>query len=175
MEEDPLALETRRRLYEAVRMAPGTGAREVQRRAGTGWGETVYHLDRLTTSGLLHRERSGYQDHYFVATVPLADRSLLKITRSRSARRLLIALLEAPGSTVPDLETRTGLSEGRLSVHLRRLAEIGVVRTGRAGRLRTFELTDRERVLRTLVAFRRGFADEWIERTLETWSELFRP
>jgi len=175
MEEDPLSLETRRRLYEAVRRAPGIGAREAQRSAGTGWGETVYHLDRLTDSGLLHRERAGHQDHYFAATVPLGDRRLLRLTRSPSARRLLLSLLETPSATVPDLSARTGLSAGRLSVHLRRLLETGAVRSGRQGRLRTFELVDQEGVVRLLSTYRTGFADEWVEQVLVTWSELFRP
>jgi predicted transcriptional regulator len=175
MEDDPLALETRRRLYEAVRRAPGIGGREAQRIAGTGWGETVYHLDRLTDSGLLHRERSGHQDHYFVAAVPLADRRLLGMMRSVSARRLVLALLERGGQTIPELTESTRLSTGRLSVHLRRLIETGLVRTGRRERYRTFEPTDRERVMRLLVAYRAGFADEWTEHLLETWSELFRP
>jgi predicted transcriptional regulator len=175
MEDDPLALETRRRLYDAVRAAPGLGAREAQRSAGTAWGETVYHLDRLVDAGLLHRERGSHQDHYFVAEVPLGERNLLRFARSASARRLLVALLESPGATVPDLESRTGLSAGRISVHLRRLVDTGVVRTGRRGRLRTFEATDRERVMRLLIAFRPGVGDEWVERLLDTWSELFRP
>ncbi len=175
MEEDPLALATRRRIYEAVRQAPGSGARETQRAAGTGWGETTYHLDRLTDAGLIHRERSGHQDHYFVAEVPLADRRLLGFTRSESARRLLVVLLEQTSPTVPELCERTGLSEGRLSVHLRRLIETGVVRTGRRERWRTFELVDRERVRRLLVTYRFGLGDAWVERTLETWAELFRP
>ena len=175
MEDDPLALETRRRIYEAVRQAPGLGGREAQRAAGTGWGETVYHLDRLTTSGLVHRERSGHQDHYFVAAVPLADRNLLRFTRSPSARRLLVALLERPHQSVPDLMARTSLSAGRLSVHLRRLVQTGAVRTGRAGRWRTFEVADQAQVVRLLVTYRAGIADQWVERLLETWSELFRP
>jgi len=175
MEEDPLALETRRRLYEAVRRTPGIGGREVQRDAGTGWGETVYHLERLTESGLLHRERSGHQDHYFVATVPLADRRLLGLMRSASARRLVVTLLEHGSQTVPELIDRTGLSGGRLSVHLRRLVATGLVVTGRRGRWRTFEPGDRERVIRLFLVYRAGLADAWTERLLETWSELFRP
>jgi predicted transcriptional regulator len=175
MEEDLLALPTRRRVYDAVRRTPGIGAREVQRLAGTGWGETVYHLDRLTEANLVHRESSGHQDHYFVSAVPLGDRGLLRLARSPSARRLLVALLEAPGSTVPDLMERTGLSAGRISVHLGRLAEIGLLRTGRRDRLRTFETRDREQVMRLLVAYHESLADEWVERLLATWSEILRP
>jgi len=175
MDEDLLSLPTRRQLFDAVRHHPGIGAREAQRVAGTGWGETVYHLDRLTESGLLHRERAGHQDHYFVATVPLGDRRMLRLARSPSARHLLVALLEAPGATVPDLVERTRLSPGRLSVHLGRLLENGALRTGRQGRLRTFEVIDREGVIRLLVTYRESFADHWLEGVLETWTELFRP
>jgi len=175
MEDDPLALATRRRIYDAVRQAPGIGAREVQRVAGTGWGETTYHLDRLTTAGLVHREPSTFQDHYYVAEVPLADRKLLGLTRSPSARRLLVVLLEAGEATVPDLTARTNLSEGRVSIHLRRLVATGVIVTGRRGRWRTFRVADQDRVVRLLVTYREGLADEWVERLLETWADLFRP
>jgi predicted transcriptional regulator len=174
-EEDLLALDTRRQLYDAVRRYPGIGAREAQRIASTGWGETVYHLERLTDAGLLHRERAGHQDHYFAPSVPLGDRRLLRLVRSESARHLLLALLETPGRTVPDLVARTGLSAGRLSVHLGRLLESGVVHTGRSGRFRTFELVDRDQVLRLLLTYRESITDHWVEGVLETWSELFRP
>jgi predicted transcriptional regulator len=174
MEEDLLALPTRRRLYEIVRRTPGIGAREVQREAGTGWGETVYHLDRLTQANLLHRESSGHQDHYFTAEVPLGDRALLRVSRSPTARKLLVALLESPNRTVPDLTARTGLSAGRVSVHLGRLMELGILATGRSDRFRTFEVADRDRVLRLLVSYRESWSDEWVERLLATWSDLLR-
>ncbi|MGD0588327.1 MAG: winged helix-turn-helix transcriptional regulator [Thermoplasmata archaeon] len=175
MDEDPLVLATRRRIYDAVRRAPGIGAREAQRAAETGWGETTYHLERLTDAGLIHRERSSTQDHYFATEVPLADRRLLGLTRSASARLLLVTLLDQGEATVPELTERTGLSEGRLSVHLRRLIETGVVRTGRRARWRTFDIVDRDRVTRLLVTYRTGFADQWVEQLLETWADLFRP
>jgi predicted transcriptional regulator len=178
MPEDPaelLALATRRQLYEVVRKAPGIGAREVQRAAGTGWGETVYHLERLTGAHLLHKESSERQDHYYAAEVPLADRRLLGLARSPTVRRVLVALLEVPSQTVPELTERTGVSPGRLSVHLRRLLEVGVLRAGRRERYRTFEVTDRERMVRLLITYREGLADDWVERLLETWTELFRP
>jgi len=175
MEDELLALETRRRLFEAARKAPGSGAREIQRAAGTGWGETVYHLERLTEAGLLHRERSGHQDHYFPATVPLGDRRLLRLSRSRSARRVLVTLLESPALTVPEISKRTGLSAGRLSVHLRRMIEMGITQTGRQGRYRTFDVVDRSGVIRVLTTYRSGIADQWIDGLLDTWAELFRP
>ncbi len=173
-DEDPLALAARRRIYEAVRRAPGAGAREAQRAAGTGWGETTYHLERLTDAGLIHRERGPFQDHYFVSEVPLGDRRLLGLARSASARRTLVALVDSGESTVPEIAGRTGLSEGRIAVHLGRLVETGIVRTGRRGRWRTFEVVDKDRVMRLLIAYREGLADGWIEGALDAWSSLLR-
>ncbi|HLY77318.1 MAG TPA: winged helix-turn-helix transcriptional regulator [Thermoplasmata archaeon] len=175
MEDDLLALETRRRIYGVVVQAPGLGSREIQRQTGMAWGETTYHLDRLVTAGLVHREQGGHQDHYFAATVPLGDRTLLRLARSDASRRLLGALLTVPDQTVPELQEHTGLSPGRLSIHLRRFLETGLVESGRRERFRTFRIADRERVVRLLVAYRSGFADGWADRLLETWSEVFRP
>ncbi|MFZ0831122.1 MAG: MarR family transcriptional regulator [Thermoplasmata archaeon] len=175
MEDDLLALESRRRIYTVVRQSPGLGSREIQRQTGMAWGETTYHLDRLVTAGLVHREQGGHQDYYFAATVPLGDRTLLRLARSDASRRVLGALLTLTDLTVPELEERTGLSPGRLSIHLRRFLETGLVQSGRRERFRTFRIADRERVVRILVAYRASYADGWVDRLLETWSEVFRP
>ena len=175
MEDDLLALETRRRIYTVVLRSPGLGSREIQRQTGMAWGETTYHLDRLVTAGLVHREQGGHQDYYFAATVPLGDRTLLRLARSDASRRVLGALLTALDPTVPELQERTGLSPGRLSIHLRRFLETGLVQSGRRERFRTFRIVDRDRVVRLLIAYRSGFADGWVDALLETWSEVFRP
>jgi predicted transcriptional regulator len=175
MEDDLLALETRRRIYGVVVHSPGLGSREIQRQTGMAWGETTYHLDRLVSAGLVHREQGGHQDYYFAATVPLGDRTLLRLARSEAPRRVLGALLTESSLTVPELQERTRLSAGRLSIHLRRFLQTGLVEAGRRERFRTFSLVDRERVIRLLVAYRSGLADGWVDRLLETWSEVFRP
>ncbi len=175
MEDDLLALESRRRIYTIVVGSPGLGSREIQRQAEMAWGETTYHLDRLVSAGLVHRETGGHQDFYFASTVPLGDRTLLRLARAEASRRLLGALLTESDLTVPELEQRTQLSAGRLSIHLRRFLETGLVMAGRRERFRTFHIADRERVIRLLVAYRQSYADGWVDRLLETWSEVFRP
>ena len=175
MEDDLLALETRRRIYTIVVGSPGLGSREIQRLANMAWGETTYHLDRLVSAGLVHRESGGHQDFYFAATVPLGDRTLLRLARAEASRRVLGALLTEADLTVPELEERTALSAGRLSIHLRRFLETGLVESGRRERFRTFRIADRGRVIRILVAYRRSYADGWVDRLMETWSEVFRP
>lgn len=173
--DDPLSLETRRRLYEAARGGPGRSAREIQRSAGTAWGETTYHLDRLEKAGLVHRERGPHQDFYFASTVPLGDRTLLRLARSPAVRRILVALLGRADQTLPEVRASTGLSISRASIHLHRLLETGVVSSGRRERMRTFAVTDRERTARVLITYRTGFGDEIVNGLTETWAELFPP
>lgn len=175
MEDDLLALESRRRIYTIVAGSPGLGSREIQRQADMAWGETTYHLNRLVSAGLVHREPGGHQDFYFASTVPLGDRTLLRLARAEACRRVLGALLTESDLTVPELQDRTKLSAGRLSIHLRRFLETRLVESGRRERFRTFRIVDRDRVIRILVAYRGSYADGWVDRLLETWSEVFRP
>ena len=175
MDEELLALETRRRLYLATRSTPGRSAREIQRAAGTAWGETTYHLDRLERSGLVHRERGPHQDFYFAASVPLGERTLLRVARSSAARRILVVLLREGDLTLAEVTSRAALSLTRVSIHLRRLLDTGLVHSGRRDRLRTFRLSDPERTGRVLVAYKDGFGDALIDGLSDTWGELFPP
>ncbi|MCI4345820.1 MAG: winged helix-turn-helix transcriptional regulator [Thermoplasmata archaeon] len=175
MGEDPLALETRRRLYAAVERTPGLSAREIQRSAGTAWGETAYHLERLAVSGLLHRERGSHQDFYFCATLPLGDRTLLRVARSAASRRILVTLLESPDLTLAEIAARCELSLSRGSIHVRRLLATGIVSSGRREQLRTFVVADPPRIARILVAYRENYADRWVDRLIATFGEMFPP
>ena len=175
MPEDPLALETRRRLFAAVEDAPGLSAREVQRRAGTAWGETVYHLERLEAGGVVHRERGSHQDFFFAAKVPLGERTLLRLGRSASVRHILVVLLAGKELTLREVADRSEMSVSRASIHLRRLLDSGVVHSGRRESLRTFFVADPDRTARLLVAYHAGIADLWVERLVDSWAELFPP
>jgi predicted transcriptional regulator len=176
MAEDPLALASRRRLYEVVERTPGLSAREIQRQAGAAWGETAYHLERLEEAGLVHRERGPHQDFYFEARVPLGDRTLLRLARSEAVRRILVELVRAEEElALVEVAERSSLSVSRASIHLRRLLETGIIVSGRRGAMRTFRVGEAGRVARVLVAYREGYADRWVDQLVAAWSELFPP
>jgi predicted transcriptional regulator len=175
MADDLLSLSSRRRLFEVIDATPGLSAREVQRASGMAWGETTYHLERLEGAGLIHRERSSHQDFFFVAAVPLGERTLLKMGRSAAVRKILVVLLEDADLTLQEIADRTGLSLSRSSIHLRRLLGAGLLRSGRRGSLRTFVVGDPDRTARVLVAYRSGYSDAWVDRLIDSWAELFPP
>lgn len=173
MSEDPLALETRRRLYSVVLRAQGLSGRDIQRAAGTAWGETSYHLGRLARSGLLIREKGSHRDFWFTALVPHGERLLLRQARSAATRRILVELASGGELTLPELSARCQLSLSRISVHMHRLLQTGVARSGKRQQLRTFSLADPARVARVLLEYREGFSDRVLDRLVDVWGELF--
>lgn len=172
--EELLRQPTRRRIYEVVEHHPGASARDVQRLAGLAWGETAYHLDQLTRSGALRRERGGRRDYYFRPDMTWDDRRLLRALRSAAQRRLLLALQQRPGRTIAQLTTDSGLSLSTTSFHLRELVDASLAEGFRDGNIRRYRLTRPERFVELLRTYRESFQDRLVDRFVETWSSLIR-
>jgi len=172
--EDPLGQPTRRRIYEVVSDHPGASAREVQRHARLGWGETAYHLDQLTRAGVLRRERGGRRDYYFRLEVTWDDRRLLLGLRSLTERRILLELVERPGPTLGELSDRIGVGLSTSSFHVRHLLDLGLVHSVRDGNFRRFHANHPERTAELLSKYRESFQDRLVDAFVETWSSLLR-
>lgn len=172
--DDLLRQPTRRRIYEVVEHHPGASARDIQRMAGLAWGETAYHLDQLTRSGALRRERGGRRDYYFRPDMTWEDRRLVRALRSETQRRLLLALQERSGQTLAQLTEACDLSLSTTAFHLRGLVSAGLVDGYREGNARSYRLVRPERFVELLQAYRESFQDRLVDRFVETWSSLIR-
>lgn len=170
--EDLLAQPTRRQIFEVVSHHPGASARDVQRLAGLGWGETAYHLDQLTTAGVLRRERGGRRDYYFPATMTWEERRVLQALRSPTQRRLLLLLSERPGLSLAELHERSRLSLSTTSFHLRQLLDRAVVESRREANVRRYWVVQREHVAELVRGYRESFGDDLVDRFVEAWSGL---
>ncbi|MCI4322199.1 MAG: helix-turn-helix domain-containing protein [Thermoplasmata archaeon] len=172
--DDILQQPTRRRIYDVVGSHPGASARDVQRLAGLAWGETAYHLDHLTKSGAVRRERGGRRDYYFRNDVSWDERKLLRCLRSPSQRHLLLTLTERPDLTLANLSERTGLSPSTTSFHLRELVAAGTVEGYRDGNVRRYRTVLPARVGELLRTYRESFRDRLVDSFVATWSSLIR-
>ncbi|HEV8050793.1 MAG TPA: helix-turn-helix domain-containing protein [Thermoplasmata archaeon] len=165
---------TRRRIYDVVSAHPGASARDVQRLAGLAWGETAYHLDQLTHSGAVRRERGGRRDYYFRRDMTWDDRKLVRSLRSASERLILLVLTEDPGRTAAEVSQRTRLSLSTTSFHLRILVGAGTVEAVQDGNVRRYRTALPARVGELLQVYRDSFQDRLVDRFVETWSSLIR-
>ena len=122
-----LQLETRQRIFDVVRKNPGFSAREIQREAKLGWGETAYHLDRMAEAEVLRRERAPNRDFYFASEVTWDDRRYLVFLRGVATRSILLALIENPELSPADLADRLELARSTVYFHLTRLVQGGLL------------------------------------------------
>jgi predicted transcriptional regulator len=171
---DPLlAQPTRRKIFDVVSARPGASARDIQRAAGLGWGETAYHLEQLSRAGVLRRERGRGRDFYFPASMNWEDRRLLRALRSPAQRRLLLVLSRTPGLTLQELHDRLGLSVSTASFHLRQLLEAALVEAVRDGNVRRYRPVHPHRVAELVRGYQASFEDSLVDRFLDAWSGMF--
>jgi len=162
----------RHRIRDDVRRHPGSSARDVQRRLELGWGDTAYHLDRLTRLGELHRERGGWRDYYFDREFTWADRRILRALHSPAEQSLVVAVAERPGATFTDLVQQTGLGRSTVSFHLRKLAQLGVIAARPPGSGGGFDVVDPDRLRSLLTAYAASLRDRLVDRFAEAFGGL---
>lgn len=168
--EDLLAQPTRHRIHDVVCRHPGASAREIQRSAELAWGETAYHLDRLTRGGLLRRERGGRRDYYFPSAMRSEDRRLFQALRSPAQRHLIMALSRTPGLTIAEMRKTVGFSLSTTSFHLRRLLGGGVIERYQEGNLRRYRVHNAVRAGQLLKGYKDTFEDDLVDRFVDAWS-----
>ena len=167
-----LRLETRQRIFGVVSKNPGLSARDIQRLAGLGWGETSYHLERLEDAGVLRRERAPNRDFYFASDITWDDRKYLVLLRGENSRRLLLELLREPRLTAADLSARLRLSRSTVYFHLTRLVQGGLLHGERDNTTRRYRVAHPEQALRLLESYRENFREEVVSRFVEVWGPL---
>jgi predicted transcriptional regulator len=170
--EGPSGDSTRVRVRDDVRRHPGSSAREIQRRLDLGWGDAAYHLDRLTRSGEVRRERGGWRDYYFANDLTWADRRIFQALHSPAERTLVLATTERPGATFTDLVGSTGLGRATVSFHLRKLVELGVLLQRPAESGGGFTVVDPERIRALLTTYAASLKDRWVDRFVEAFGGL---
>lgn len=170
--DDVLRLETRQRIFGVVSKNPGLSARDIQRLAELGWGETSYHLERLVDAGVLRRERAPNRDFYFVSDITWDDRKCIVFLRGENSRNILIELLRSPGLTPFDLAERLRLSKSTVYFHLTRLVQGGLVQGVRDNVTRRYRVAHPEQASRLLEGYREQPREEMVSRFAEVWGPL---
>lgn len=166
---------TRRRILDEVAQRPGSSARDIQRRLDLGWGETVYHLDRLVRAGAVHRERGGRRDYYFAEGVVWEDRKLLRALQGPSERAILMVLTRTTGATFAQVQERTGIGKSTVSYHLSHLLARGTVERVYSEGTHLYRLTAPGRVGELIAEYRGTFSDRLVDGLVASFSGLMRP
>lgn len=173
MEEELLALTSRRRIFEHVSRNPGTYLREMEPALGMSVGDLQYHLGQLEKGGLLFTHDDGKRKGYFVTSeVQFFDRQLISIMRMRTPRRIVMFLLTHPDSGFSSILAEFNFTKGALSFHMKRLLRAGVVEKGRSERENIYRVREPERVSNLLVTYRASIADEVLDNMIDVLARI---
>lgn len=162
--QDPLELESRKRIYECIRNSPGVHFREIQRRTSMPIGVLEYHLNYLVERGLLSVDKQGSFSRYFPSGQVSADKQrILSALRQEIPRGIILYLMSHQGATHGEVLTNFRISGGTLSYHVKKLVAKGVVRLEKVGRESRLTVVDSDKVADLLIVYRRTFFDKLVD------------
>jgi DNA-binding MarR family transcriptional regulator len=125
----------RDQLVTAIRQEPGVHASDLGRRVQVGWGNLVYHLDRLEDEGLVFSTIDGRHRRFFVAgEVAWTAREQLALLKNARARELYEIIFEHPDVPQHELAKFAGVSASNATRNLRKLEQAGLIERRTQGR-----------------------------------------
>lgn len=173
MKEDPLELDTRKRIYELIESTPGVHFREISRRLDIPMGVVEYHLHYLLKKDMIIARKEGrYKRYYTEGKVGSRDKRVLAFLRKEVPRKILMHLMLEPGSRHRDLKEELGVSGSTLTFHIKKMIKKGVVEEKEVEGGKGFFVIDPEAVSRTLILYKRSFMDDLVDSFTETWMEM---
>lgn len=160
----------RQRILALVREFPGLHLREIARQLDTSVALVEYHAPALEEKGLIHLERDQrylrlYPERGSERLTP-NERRHVAVLRQELPLQVCLRLLDADGPLRHgELVDSLGISKSKLSFHLNKLTDAGLVHKVDDG---AFDLVDREATTDLLVAhrptpdLRDRFHDLWV-------------
>lgn len=169
-EEQVLALEARRDIYEYIRRAPGVHLRGVERTLGLPFGQVLYHLDHLERHGLIDVKKDGGFKRYFVKNlVGRREKQVIATFRHELPRKIAILLLLEPDLAHREILDHFGVSGSTLSFHLNKMVENGILERRQDGNENYYRLMDERAAAKILILYRESFLDPAVDRFADLW------
>lgn len=127
----------RQAILRLVQERPGISLSDLGRRLALRWGAASFHVARLEAGGLVRTVRIGrrrlvYALDASIAAYPEEHAAL----HEPACRRLALAIIEHPGSSVSRLVEHTGLSPRVVYHHAKRLLDLGLIASSSPGAYR---------------------------------------
>lgn len=169
---DKPELETRKRVYELVVKTPGVHLREIERLTNLPLGVVRYHLDRLQREGLIFSKEDRYFKRFFPKDrIPNVPTETFVALRQEGLRRIVLHLLNNPGSSHSELKSALGLPASTLSTYLSLLMSKNVLRRERRGKENLYFVVDEEAVMKVLLVYRPTFLDKLVDHAISLYMD----
>jgi len=173
MDDDVLALENRRNIYQLVSKFPGMYLREIEKELGLSIGVLEYHLNYLVKKDILTVEREGHRKRYFVGEdISYGDKTTIGLLRQETPRRIVVFLMLNPDTSFQDVLAQFSISKSTLSFHMKKLTEGDIVVTEKKGRETYYSVRDVDDTARVILTYKASFLDSVVDRFAEIWDGM---
>ncbi len=164
--EDPLELETRRKIYDLVNDQPGIHLSKIADRLEMNVSLAEYHLRFMVKHDLIRTVKKGGYKRYFPEKERVKDKEKLIELRKEIPLRIVLFLLENERATHKEIAEELDLAPSTLSYHLKNLTEEDILESKSYGKEKGYAVKDRKEIVQLLVKYKPhevldGFADIW--------------
>ena len=143
--------ENRLYIYKYILNIPGVHLKKICRELGLAMGDTQYQLSILEKEGKIKSKRIGNHRHYYPLAVPDEQNELiLAFLRQETIRKILIYLMENPGSSQQSLANFMNVSAPTIKCYMSRLKESEIVMTSKEGKIVRYFIKDPKRIVSSL-------------------------
>jgi len=180
MDEEFLAVKTRRDLYEFVRRNPGFHLREISRELNLSITLVDYHLRFLEKHELLTSAMDGEYKRFYPRSVPGAadarpalsdsEKQVLAFLRQPVPLRAIAFLMEHDAATHKEILEHVPVSPSTLSHHLKKMQAAGLIEHADP-RERGYRVTAPKSVARIMATYELATADQ-IDTFVRVWGEF---
>lgn len=121
----------RLKILDLVGRRPGITMSELRKLVGLGWGNGYHHIEKLRRAGLIHTQLLGRRRTVWPTsdTPPVDEARARAYLRNPAPARLCRDVAEHPGTNVAAIVRRTGMMPHTAYYHLRRLRDLGLVKS----------------------------------------------
>ncbi|MEM3641488.1 MAG: winged helix-turn-helix transcriptional regulator [Candidatus Bathyarchaeia archaeon] len=145
----------RMKIYNLVKNSPGIHFRAICNSLNMPIGLVQYHLNLLTTAGLISVYYDGMYKRYFVSKIfSESDMGMISLLKHTTLRGILTFLSREGSIFHKDLASRLSLSSQALSLQMSRLKDMGLVNWTKEGMKIKYSLNpEKETVLKRCLSF----------------------
>jgi len=180
MDEEILAVKTRRDLYEFVRRNPGYHLREVSRSLNLSITLADYHLRFLEKHELITSTMDGEYKRFYPRSTPgqadqrpaltELERQILAFLRQPVPLRVINFLMEQEAATHKQILEHVPVSPSTLSHHLKKMQAAGIVDRVELGE-RGYRVLQPKSVARLMSTYELATPDQ-IDTFIRVWGEF---
>ncbi len=171
--EEILENENRRKIYSAIETNPGVHLRELQRILDIPVTTLEYHLGYMMRKNIIFAEIDEHYKRFYAKPLNNEDKKILAAIRQQRLRELVIFTLIHKKVKFQSFADYFKLPNSTLSFYLKYLVEKGIFDKYKIGYENIYTVKNENNVAKVLVAYRAGFLDRLIDKTLATWLEAY--